>query len=572
MKTRNLLFPAFVLAALSAFNIASAQGTAFTYQGDLTVAGASASGTYDLAFTLYNTSTAGSAISGSVTNFNVAVSNGLFTATIDFGASPFTSTSSCWLQIAVSADGTNFTTLEPRQPLTSTPYAIVSQSAITAQNLANVEAYNTVAPGEYATIGGGYENEASGDLSTIGGGYGNYADGEYATIGGGEENISTNSGTIVGGGAYNSAGQEYDVVAGGYYNTANGPYATVGGGYGNTAVGPDTTAAGGYNNLASNYNATVGGGEGNYATLNNATVSGGFGNYATGDAATVCGGAFNIASGYAATVGGGDGNTASGNYSFAAGLNARAPYAGCFVWADSGSGSYSATVANQFDVRASGGIVLAGDVSLSGGASYHHLQLSGGNSTGYLYASYPALGDGVHFGYNYFYDANGGGHIINTGGGTSRISADYGEIILAVGAANAAPSTVRVDATTSGVSVYGTFNNSSDRNAKQDFAPVSPSEILDKVAQLPVSEWSYKTDASTRHIGPMGQDFYSSFNIGTDEKHIAPIDEGGVALAAIKGLNQKLENEAKEKDARIETLEKKLNELEAAMKQLAAQR
>jgi len=28
------------------------------------------------------------------------------------------------------------------------------------------------------------------------------------------------------------------------------------------------------------------------------------------------------------------------------------------------------------------------------------------------------------------------GHVINTGGGTSRISADYGEIILAVGGIN----------------------------------------------------------------------------------------------------------------------------------------
>ena len=337
MKTRILLFSAFVLAAFSAFNIARAQGTAFTYQGDLTVAGASATGTYDLAFTLYNTSTAGSPISGPVTNFNVAISNGLFTTTIDFGASPFAGTSSCWLQIAVSADGTNFTVLEPRQSLTPTPYAIVSQSAITAQNLANVEAYDTVAPGEYATVGGGYGNEVLADLGTVGGGYGNYADGEYATIGGGEENISTNSGTTVGGGGYNSADQEYSVVAGGYDNTANGWHSTIGGGYGNTAVGPETTVAGeAITNVASNYNATVGGGEGNYATLNNATVSGGFGNYATGDAATVCGGAFNLASGYAATVGGGDGNTASGNYSFAAGLNAQAPYAGCFVWADSG--------------------------------------------------------------------------------------------------------------------------------------------------------------------------------------------------------------------------------------------
>ena len=113
-------------------------------------------------------------------------------------------------------------------------------------------------------------------------------------------------------------------------------------------------------------------------------------------------------------------------------------------------------------------------------------------------------------------------------------------------------------ATTGGVTVYGTFNNQSDRNAKQDFAPVSPSQILDKVLQLPLSEWSYKADAATRHIGPMGQDFYSVFNIGTDDKHIAPIDESGVALAAIQGLNQKL----KEKDSEIQGLKQRLEKLE----------
>ncbi|PYJ80847.1 MAG: hypothetical protein DME22_23005 [Verrucomicrobia bacterium] len=144
------------------------------------------------------------------------------------------------------------------------------------------------------------------------------------------------------------------------------------------------------------------------------------------------------------------------------------------------------------------------------------------------------------------------------GGATSRISAEYGEIILAVGGVNSAPTTVRLDATAAGVTVFGTFNNSSDRNAKQDFAPVSPSQILDKVLQLPVSEWSYKTDSATRHIGPMGQDFYSAFKIGTDEKHIAPIDEGGVALAAIQGLNQKLDA----KDAEIAKLKARLDKLE----------
>jgi hypothetical protein len=128
-----------------------------------------------------------------------------------------------------------------------------------------------------------------------------------------------------------------------------------------------------------------------------------------------------------------------------------------------------------------------------------------------------------------------------------------------------------VDATTAGVTVYGTFNNSSDRNVKQDFSAVSPTELLAKVLQLPISEWSYKTDAATRHIGPMGQDFYSVFNIGTDEKHIAPIDEGGVALAAIQGLNQKLN----EKDGEIQTLKlqnesltERLNEIEAVVKSI----
>ena len=120
------------------------------------------------------------------------------------------------------------------------------------------------------------------------------------------------------------------------------------------------------------------------------------------------------------------------------------------------------------------------------------------------------------------------------------------------------PYDATLDATITGVTVYGTFNNFSDRNAKQDFAPVSPSQILDKVAQLPVSEWSYKVDAATRHIGPVAQDFYSVFNIGTDDKHIAPIDEGGVALAAIQGLNQKVN----EKDAEIQELKQRLEALE----------
>jgi len=85
---------------------------------------------------------------------------------------------------------------------------------------------------------------------------------------------------------------------------------------------------------------------------------------------------------------------------------------------------------------------------------------------------------------------------------------------------------------------------------------------LERVASLPISRWNFKTDAATRHIGPMAQDFYAAFNVGTDDKHIATVDEGGVALAAIQGLNEKLND----KDAEIKALEKRLADLEQLVK------
>ena len=217
------------------------------------------------------------------------------------------------------------------------------------------------------------------------------------------------------------------------------------------------------------------------------------------------------------------------------------------------------------DARLSANVALlntsatfAGDIAMSG--AYHKLSLSGGNALGYLYGSYPKWGDGIHLGYNYFADSFGIGHVSNTGGATSRLTVGYGFVQLSVGGVNTLPNTQRLLANSTGVTVYGTFNNSSDRNLKQGFATVNPSQVLQKVIALPVSEWSYKEDPTTRHVGPVAQDFYSTFNIGTDDKHIAPMDEGGVALAAIKGLNEKLETENAQLKARLEKLERLLDE------------
>ena len=100
----------------------------------------------------------------------------------------------------------------------------------------------------------------------------------------------------------------------------------------------------------------------------------------------------------------------------------------------------------------------------------------------------------------------------------------------------------------------------SDRNMKEHFAAVDTRQVLARVAQLPIQSWNYKSqDAGIRHIGPMAQDFYAAFQVGEDDRHITEVDEGGVALAAIQGLNQKLD-EAQEQirtqQAQIEALKK----------------
>jgi hypothetical protein len=84
-----------------------------------------------------------------------------------------------------------------------------------------------------------------------------------------------------------------------------------------------------------------------------------------------------------------------------------------------------------------------------------------------------------------------------------------------------------------------TWNNGSDRSAKMNFADVDPREVLAKVAALPIETWNYKTqDASIRHLGPMAQDFAAAFGPGADDTHISTVDSEGVALAAIQGLYQ----------------------------------
>lgn len=111
---------------------ARAQGTAFTYQGRLTDGTNAASGFYDFRAQIYNRAVAGepgdALVSSTLTLTAVPVTNGLFVLNLDFGANPFNGEPR-WLLLAVRTNAAlNYTTLVPRQPVTPTPYAILSGS------------------------------------------------------------------------------------------------------------------------------------------------------------------------------------------------------------------------------------------------------------------------------------------------------------------------------------------------------------------------------------------------------------------------------------------------------------
>ena len=292
-----------ILAAGAPVARAAPLGTAFTYQGYLTDGGGPANGVYDFQAKLYDAASLGSQVGSTIAINDKTVSGGLFTVSLDFGASPFTG-SGRWLEISVrpGASSGAYTPLTPRQSLTPAPYALALPGLWTSQN------------GSFPSIIGGYGGNSvtSGVLSATISGGGN-TDGpnrvtdNYSTVSGGEDNQAGNGDTNL----MNSA---WSTVAGGTHNLAGGMYSVVSGGIQNIANGGIATAVGGYGNTAS---------------------------------------------GYLGTTLGGTYNTAQGKNSTAAGSYARALHDGCFVWGDASVPFltwFDSTNPNQFLIRAAGGV------------------------------------------------------------------------------------------------------------------------------------------------------------------------------------------------------------------------
>jgi hypothetical protein len=104
---------------------------------------------------------------------------------------------------------------------------------------------------------------------------------------------------------------------------------------------------------------------------------------------------------------------------------------------------------------------------------------------------------------------------------------------------------------------------SSSRDSKTDFKALDTSEILHRVATLPITQWRFKDDESARvHIGPMAEDFTQTFQLDGPDNSISVADSNGIALAAIQGLMHELA----QRDQRIDQLEQQIQALASQIK------
>lgn len=344
MKIKFSIITLAVLALACLSGRAASIGTEFTYQGRLTDATGSPSGSYDFTFTLHLAASGGTPIV-TVTNLNTAVSNGLFTTTVDFGGGIYNG-NAYWISLGVRSNGTgaSFTALTPRQPLSPTPNAsyaalagTVPGGSITANKLAvdsvtvsalqnNAITAAKVAAGQLVKSVNNLHDDvvlAAGSNVTI------TPSGNTLTIASSSDwKLGGNAGTTPGvnflGTADNQALQlkVNNTVA--LQLTPGVTVPNVVGGL--AAFRPSVIASGVSGAVIAGGNAPSGGvtgfGAGDFQAVydNDGTVGGGFGNKVgtdNGDVidasfATVGGGVFNGAMSFAATVAGGDSNLADG--------------------------------------------------------------------------------------------------------------------------------------------------------------------------------------------------------------------------------------------------------------------
>jgi trimeric autotransporter adhesin len=592
MKTsiRTLLAALILLTGVTHVH---AQGSAFTYQGRLTDSGNVYTGNAEFQVTLWDAASGGSQIAAnSPAEIIVGVTNGLFVLPLDFGTS--FSGAERWLQLEMRTTIGSYIPLSPRQPITPAPYAITAGNltgTLPAAQLsgtipsANLEGtYSSAltldnAANSFSGSGAGLTALNASQLTS-----GTVPDARLAA------NVArTNQVWVIGGNAGTSPGthflgtsdnQALELKVNGtrvlrLEPTANLDTVNVIGGSARNAVGAGVVGA------------TIGGGGSgsfngvartNRVDANFATVGGGMENTVQTNAqyATIGGGTLNTIHAYYATIGGGSGNTIQPNalHATVGGGEVNTIHT---ERATIGGGSYNTIQTNAYFATISGGwintIQTNAQYATSGGGGGNTIQpnaqyatIPGGRSnhaTNYAFAA----------GYN-ARATNTGAFVWSDGGGTITSSTNNNSVTMR---ARGGYRFFTGSGTTGAQLLAGAtaWSVLSDRNIKKDVRPVDCQDVLNKLSRVPVSQWHYEweTESDPVNLGPMAQDFKAAFFPGRDDTSISTLEFDGVALAAIQGLNEKVEIGKQIAEMRIAGLEAENTELKqrlAALEQLVA--
>ena len=590
----------------------------FTYQGELRLADTPIAGAHDFRFQLFNAETGGNQQGSQIELSSVPVLDGVFTVSLDFGSSAFTSQPR-WLEIQVrdSSVGGSYQTLSPRTRLTAVPFALASNFA-----LARSVNTDSIEPG---AVGAGQINTSQvqrrvADICTGGQAIAQInSDGSVACVSGGSGwsltgNAGTNPannfvGTTDAAPLVLRAGNQrlalFESVSTGQGPSANiimgspenfiGPGvrgATIGGGgaedtsttsrSANRVLSNWGTVAGGFGNTAGSDSApqeslfpTVGGGWNNIAGRQYATVAGGFDNIARGSYSAIIGGDKNrVTEAHGVVAGGKDnqvheiaGTVSGGNTNFATGQNSTV------------AGGSSNTASNRSSTVSGGELNCAGgSFSWAGG---RRAKVRPGSGSGAPGPSPPPTGIppgcididevsslGGDQGTFVWADSQNQ-DFVSTGPNRFLVRAQGGFFFGAGGQPNIPAGRFINTSTDAHLTTGGAWTNSSSRYLKSDFESLDVSEVLAGVLELPISRWLYRdSPGEGQHMGPMAEDFYAIFGLGVDSSVISSVDASGVALAAIQGLNQQLEAENlalrehnARQDAELDAMREELAEL-----------
>jgi hypothetical protein len=418
----------------------------------------------------------------------------------------------------------------------------------------------------------GQENNVAAQAAGVGAGSSNsiYSNGIYSFIGAGVSNRITDTEAFVGAGASNSAGS-FSFVGAGSGNVSGDGSAFVGAGGSNDALGIASFVGGGVLNQVTGTGlgfpslvgagSFIGAGGAQWGIATEANSNPGPGNQISGEDSFIGAGNLNRITGNGSIIGAGGSAVASGkkdvpndqitgNDSFIGAGDSNSVSANeAFI--GSGQGN-SIAAAATYSAIAGGGSNTAGNSYAAVGGGEHNnatgaAAVVGGGAYSTAQGSYATVpggylnaadGSGSFAAGTLAKARNNGAFVWNDNSTTAELqsTANYQFVARATGGFYLYTNT----AATIGAKLApnsGTWASASDRNMKADVVPLDDAAVLAKVAALPISEWSYKTEGGVRHVGPMAQDFYAAFRVGEDDLHITSIDEDGVALAAIKALH-----------------------------------